>query len=389
MKFERAPRAATPTAPTLLSTLFAEIVISVMALMTPMEVARHRLHNQRIAGTTFAKPSDVVRWLGAVQAQNYLGSLWAIGLRMQNASEQTIEQAIADRTIIRTWPMRGTLHFVAAADVRWMLQLLTPRVLANNRWRLKQLDLNDAVLARSKKLFVSALSSGKQLSRDRMYKVLEAAGISTASGRGLHILAQLAQEGIICFGRRQGKQQTFALLDEWAPAAKPKSRDEALAELARRYFTSHGPAMFEDFVWWSGLTTADARAGCEMAKHHLGQELIRGRTYWVPSSMPTPRDSRTTGYLLPPYDEYTVAYKDRSAVLNSSYAQGADSVRGILGPVIVIDRQIVGTWKRTWEKGSLVITAHPFSPLKKTEKQAFAVAARQYGEFLRLPVALA
>ena len=360
-----------------------------MTLMTPMNVARHRLQNQHIAGTTFAKPSDVVRWLGAVQAQDYLGSLWAIGLRMQNATEQIIEQAIADRTIIRTWPMRGTLHFVAAEDVRWMLQLLTPRVVANNRWRLKQLDLNDAVLARSKKLFARALSSGKQLPRDRMYQVLEAAGIATAGGRGLHILGQLAQEGILCFGRRQGKQQTFALLDEWAPAAKPKRRDEALAELARRYFTSHGPATFQDFIWWSGLTTADARAGSEMTRNHLGQEHINGRTYWFPLSMPTPRDNRTTSYLLPPYDEYTVAYKDRSAVLSPSCAQHLDAVRGILGPALVIDGQIVGTWKRTLEKGSVVITAHPFRSLKKAEKQAFAAAARQYGEFLRLPVVLA
>src|ERR1700730_8593127 len=165
-----------------------------MTLMTPMNVARHRLQNQHIAGTTFAKPSDVVRWLGAVQAQDYLGSLWAIGLRMQNATEQIIEQAIADRTIIRTWPMRGTLHFVAAEDVRWMLQLLTPRVVASQQGRLRQLEIDKAVIRSSRKLFIRALRDGGQRSREELYKVLQSAGITTTGTRGLHILGQLAQE---------------------------------------------------------------------------------------------------------------------------------------------------------------------------------------------------
>jgi len=331
----------------------------------------------------------VVRWLGAVQAQDYLGSLWAIGLRMQNATEEAVEQAIADRTIIRTWPMRGTLHFVAAADVRWMLTLLTPRIIANSRWRLKQLELDHSVFARSRKTLMRALRGGKQLSRNVMYKALEAAGITTVAGRGLHILWQLAQEGFICFGARQAKHPTFALLDEWAPAAKAKERDAALAELASRYFSSHGPATLQDFSWWSGLTMADARHALEMAKSHLVQEVVKGRTYWLSSSVRTAKDGQPTAHVLPAYDEYTVAYKDRSAVLDPLHAKRASTGNGIFNPIIVIHGDVVGTWKRTLEKGSVVITPNLFTSLTKADRHALVMAAGQYGEFLKARVSLA
>ena len=348
-----------------------------------MDIARLRLHNQRIAGATFEKPGDVVAWLGAVQAQDYLGALWAVGLRMRSAVEADVEQALADRTVVRTWPMRGTLHFVAAADIRWMLELLTPRIVANNAQRLiRQLGLDEAVFARSKDLFARALQGGKQLTRTAMYEVLEAGGVSTASQRGLHILGRLAQDGFICFGAREGKQQTFALLDEWAPKAKRMARDESLAELARRYFTSHGPATLQDFTWWSGLTTADATAGLEMAKRSLAQETINGRTYWLASSTPATKDPSPTAHLLPAYDEYTVAYKDRSASLNPKYSKLPNYGHGIFNPTIVVDGQVIGTWKRTLKKDSLAISTSPFTELKRAETRAIAEAANRYGKFL-------
>jgi hypothetical protein len=351
--------------------------------MTSFDIARLRLHNQHISRSTFEKPADVVAWMGAVQAQDYIGALWAVGLRMHKAVEADIEQAIADRTIIRTWPMRRTLHFVAADDVRWMLDLLTPRTVANIAQRLlKHFGLDEATFARSKDLFVRALEGGKQLTRNAMYEVLEAGGISTASPRGLHILSRLAQDGLICFGAREGKQQTFALLDEWAPNVKRMARDKSLAELAGRYFTSHGPATLQDFAWWSGLTTTDARAGIDMAKRFLAQEVSDGQTYWFASSMPVAKYSSPTAYLLPAYDEYTVAYKDRSAVLNREYAKNANYGHGIFNPTIVVDGQVVGTWKRTIRKDALVITPSPFSKLKRAETRAFAEAAKRYGEFL-------
>jgi hypothetical protein len=207
-----------------------------------LHIAQYRLLNQRIADSQWQQPHQAVSWLGAVQAQDYLGSLSAVGARTQGATEKTIEQAIADRAIVRTWPMRGTLHFVAASDVRWMLALLTPRILARSKRRFQELELDDAVLARSEELLEKALQGGKQLQRDEIYRLLEQANISTASQRGYHILWRAAQQGHICLGPRSGKQQTFALLEEWVPTARPLAREEALVELTSRYFTSHGPA---------------------------------------------------------------------------------------------------------------------------------------------------
>lgn len=356
--------------------------------MTNSDIARLRLFNQRIAAATFKKPSDVVEWFGAVQAQDYLGALWAVGLRMRKAVEADIEGALAEKTIVRTWPMRGTLHFVAAEDVRWMLELLTPRIVAGRARRVyEQMDLTETVFARSKELFAKILQGGKQLPRNVMYQRLEAARISTADGRGLHILSRLAQDGFLCFGAREGKQQTFALLAEWAPTAKSLERDAALAELARRYFTSHGPATLQDFAWWSGLATADARAGLEMIKPQLRQETIDGQSYWLsPSATAVKETSSLIARLLPVYDEYTVAYKDRSAVLDPSHASQASY--GIFNSTILVDGRIVGNWKRTLKKDRVFIETSLLVKLGKTEMCALAEAANRYGEFLGMPVTL-
>jgi hypothetical protein len=176
-----------------------------------IDIARLRLHNQRIARATFERPEDVVAWLGAVQAQDYQGALWAVGLRMRDAVEADIERALAEQTIIRTWPMRGTLHFVAAADARWMLDLMTPRIVANiAQTFLRRFDLDESTFAHSKELFERALQGGKRLSRTAMYKVLEEGGVSTAGQRGRHILWRLAQDGAICFGGEYGNRHPFS-----------------------------------------------------------------------------------------------------------------------------------------------------------------------------------
>jgi Winged helix DNA-binding domain len=352
------------------------------------DIARLRLANQHLAGTKFDTPAEAVRWMGAVQAQDYTGALWGVGLRTAKATERMVERAIAERTIVRTWPMRRTLHFVAAADVRWMLELLTPRVLRSYSQRGPLLGLDDGVFARSRKVLTRALAGGKQLRRTAIYERLEAAGISMAEGRGLHIVARLAIEGLLCFGAREGKQPTFALLDEWVPAAPRLERDAALAELARRYFTSHGPASLQDFVWWSGLTTSDARAGVEMAKPHVMQEVIAGQTYWLSPSAPDAKAVSAAAYLLPPYDEYTVAYKDRSAVLDPLYAKRVNTGNGVFSPTMVVDSQVVGLWKRTLKKDAVVITPSPFTKLGTVARRAVAAAASRYGEFLETSAVL-
>jgi hypothetical protein len=200
-------------------------------------------------------------------------------------------------------------------------------------------------------------------------------------------LGWLAQEGLVCFGAREGRQQTFVLLDEWAPNTKSMARDEALAKLARRYFTSHGPATLQDFTWWSGLARAEALAGLEMARPRLARETAGGQIYWLASFAPAAGKTSPRACLLPAYDEYTVAYKDRSAVLDPAFAKQLEARSGLLSPVIVINGQVVGTWTRTLKKGAVTVAPRLFTTLKKTEQDALALATRRYGEFLGLPVA--
>jgi hypothetical protein len=351
--------------------------------MANIDIPRLRLANQHISQPTLNDPADVVAMLGAVQAQDYNAALWAIGLRMTGATEKEVERAVAERKIVRTWPMRRTIHFVAAADVRWMLELLTPRVLAASARNAALVGLDEATFKRCRKLLARALEGGKQLRRDAMYRVLERDGIETTNYRGLHILCRLSQEGLLCFAARDGKQPTFALLDEWVPDARTMPRDEALAELARRYFTSHGPATVQDFVWWSGLTVADARAAIEMAKAHLAREEFDGQTYWLAPTAPSVKAARPAAHLLPPYDEYTVAYKDRSAVLDAQHTRQFNPGNGVLSAIIVMDGQVAGTWKRALKKETVAITPTPFNEFNQAESRAIAKAAARYGKFLQ------
>ena len=347
--------------------------------MTNLDIAHKRLHNQHIALADFEKPVDVVRWMGAVQAQDYPGALWAIGLRMRNAVASDIEQAIADGVIVRTHPMRGTWHFVAAEDVRWLLALMAPGRFASNALWYRRLELDEATFAKSNAIFAQMLQGGKQLTRKELAAALKQASISTEGLRLTFLLHRAELEAIICSGARRGKQITFALLDEVVPSSRMLKRDEALAELAQRYFTSHGPATLQDFMWWSGLAAADARAGLEMVKSQFIQETIDGKTYWLSPSTPTTKVASPTVYLLPPYDEYTVAYKDRSAVVDPAYIQQIGYA--IFGPTIAIDGQILGTWKREFKKDRIAITTSTFTSLNEAHTRAIAAAIDRYQRF--------
>jgi Winged helix DNA-binding domain len=357
--------------------------------MTPNDIANLRLINQQIAQPVYTTPAEVVAAMGAMQAQDYTGALWSIGLRLPHATEADIEQAIAERTIVRTWPMRGTLHVVAAADVRWMLALLTPRIVAGSAGRHKQLGLDDATFARSQKVLAKALQGGQQLARDEAMALLDRNGISTVGQRGYHILGRLAHDSVICFGSRTGKQHTFVLLDEWVPAARKLERDEALAELARRYFIGHGPASLQDFAWWSGLKISDARAGLAMAAPHLVQVAVEGKDYWMRADAPEPGRAAPSTFLLPGFDEFLLGYTDRSAALQPQHAQKIiPGGNGVFMPTLVVNGRVAGTWKRAVQKKAVTIELSPFAALKKTEMQAIAVVAQRYGQFLGLPVQL-
>jgi hypothetical protein len=357
-----------------------------------MEIPQQRLVNQLIAGSAPRSPEEVVRWLGMVQAQDYLGALWAVGLRMDGAGttgEAEIEKALAERKIVRTWPARGTLHFVAAEDARWLLDLLGPRVAAGRAGRHRQLGLVESAFTRSRELVVRALQGGQQITRADLMRALDAGGVSTAGQRGIHIIGQLALEGLICFGPRQGKQHTFVLFDEWLPEARSLPREQALAELARRYFTSHGPASLQDFSWWSGLSKSAAREGIQLAGDDLIQQEFGGVTYWqiraeTPAALPGNK-----AWLLPAFDEYLVGYTDRSAVLDPAHRLAANAGGGILNPTIVYDGLVIGTWKRTLAKERVTIQPTWFRSPERRQLDEVQAAAQRYAAFVGRTASLA
>jgi hypothetical protein len=357
--------------------------------MKAEEIGLHRLLNQRIAGTKLQTSAEVVQWMGAMQAQDYHQALWAIGLRMHAATMAQVEQAIAEGQILRTWPMRGTIHFVPPDDAKWMLKLCASRILSADARRMGQLDLTLEIIERCQVVFVDALSGGKRLTRAAMLALLEDTGISTAGQRGYHILWYLAQSGVICMGPMDGKQQTFVLLDEWAPHARDLSREESLAELTRRFFTSHGPATLADFARWSGLTLTDTKAGVRMNSDALIATTIDGTEYWLSREQAEQTLDAAAGvYLLPGFDEYVLGYKDRSAVLDAEHAQKiVPGNNGVFFPTVVINGQIVGVWKRKLKRKGVDLAFEPFTTFGEREESVLE-AASAYSDFLALPLAL-
>jgi hypothetical protein len=325
----------------------------------------------------------VVRWFGAVQAQELSGALYAVGLRAPGTTEVAIEQAIAAREIVRTWPMRGTIHFIPAEDAQWMVRLLGPRTNRQAASVYRRAGLSDADFARAGDSLRGALSGGAVLERKELYARLDAAGLATTGDqRGLHLLGYWAREGLLCLGPRQGKQATYTLLDEWVPTPRQLAGDTALAILTARYFTSHGPATEQDFAWWSGLTLSEARQGLAQVEGQLQREDISGETYWF-SAEPTPLPaSGQTVYLLPQYDEYTVAYKRRAPLRDPAFP---DDPFLILGPVVVADGLLVGSWKRTLAKDGVKLVIMLYRTLNGVQRDQLEQAVTRYGQFLGMP----
>jgi hypothetical protein len=354
------------------------------------KIALRRLYSQRLAGTPFEKPEEVVSWLGAVQAQDYLGAKWALSLRTNGLTDAVIERALDDGKILRTHLMRPTWHFVTPADIRWITELTAPRVRAMIARSNRQLELDEHIYRRSGDAIAAALQGGKQLMREELGVALAEVGIAAEGMRLGFIMHRAEVDALVCSGPRRGKQFTYMLLEERAPQAKVLAHDEALAELVRRYFVSHGPATAQDFAWWSGLTLADTKAGIDMVKPELDHEVIGGETYWFGTSI-EPVKLHDMTYLLPNYDEYTVGYAEPSRApiygvkLKPKPDPRADS---LINNVIVINVHIVGMWKRTFKKGVAVFEFSPFLPLTSAERQAVATEAERFGKFLGMSVLL-
>jgi hypothetical protein len=355
-----------------------------MPRTTPRSIAHRRLAAQRITRPV-RTPAEAVAWFGAVQAQDYLAARWAVGLRT-GATPDTVEQAIAEGTIVRTHVFRGTLQYVARDDLRWMLALVGGRLLTGAAARHRQLGLDEPTLCRAEQALRTA-TQGTQLTRADVVAVLERAGIAAGGQRLIHIVARAELRGVICSGARRGKQATFASFDERVPAAAARSRDEALAELARRYFRSHAPATARDFQWWSGLSAKDVREALAAIDGELASEELDGVVYRSVRASGRPGGSAAGAYLLPAFDEYLVGYQDRRDVLRADHVRAINAGGGFLAPCVVVDGRVIGSWRRRLVRAGVAVEREPFGRWDRGTRAQVDEAVERYAAFLGLPLA--
>jgi hypothetical protein len=308
---------------------------------------------------------------------------------MADATRADVERAIHDRTIVRTWPMRGTLHFVPAIDAAWMLDLLAPRVLRSRASLYRYHELDRLTLERIRSVVQRALKREPVMTRGALFAELDAARVTTSGQRGIHILQRLSMERMLCQGPHAEREPTFVMFDEWIRSSRVPSRDEALQVLATRYFTSHGPASVRDFANWTGLSLLDARTALHLAKPSLTSIERNGDEMWMSNALEEPGEPLHPAHLLPGFDEYLLGYRDRSAVLAAEYVERiVPGGNGVFRATLVVDGQVRGTWRRAQRAGSLRLDLLPFTRLAAAKRKEVAAAADRYAAFLGVPVAL-
>ena len=347
-----------------------------------MHVADLRLRNHRITKPGPAGPEKLVKWMGAVQAQEYGPAKWGLGLRLSGSTtDAAIERAIDQGRILRTHVLRPTWHFVTPADIRWMLELTGPRLHQRMAPYDRVLGLHAKLMTRAVSVIERALGEHRYQTRRELGAELGRTRLPAKSMELAHIMMYAELEGVICSGPRRGKQSTYALLSDRVPAARSLPRDEALAKLTRRYLRSHGPATLRDFVWWSGLRTADARRGLEMIPAKSLE--VGGINYWTVGGSPFPLGQRKSAvHLLPIYDEYLVSYRDHRVVPRPAYVLGG------FQHALVISGQVAGTWRTTRTPTGVTLVAEPARRLSTGERRGLAREVTRYQRFLGVPVSL-
>ena len=346
-----------------------------------MDIARQRLVRTFLATKPWTTGRDVVRAFGAVQAQDYEGAKWALSQRTSGATDKSIEEEFASGAILRTHVLRPTWHFVDPEDIRWMLALTGPYVSKRMATYDRQLEITDGHYKRCNAALEKALRDGVHLTRAELKAVLSGAKVGTLGvQRAAHLLMRAELDAVICSGPRRGKQFTYALLDDRAPATPPKDRDEALLELTRRYFRTRSPATAQDFSWWSGLPMADVKRGIALAHSSLEQVVIGDKAYWTDGSSPA-RPS-PSAQLLPNYDEFFIGYRDRGAM-----GQRLNHTRPVTGwnvsftHVIAIDGQLVGGWKRSPVRGRIKLSISLLDTLTAAERTRVLAEVRRFEAF--------
>jgi hypothetical protein len=319
--------------------------------------------------------------MGAMQAQEFAMAKWAIGLRLPGSKEAEIDEAFNQGSILRTHLLRPTWHFVSPADIRWMLLITAPRVQALNAHYYRKVELDSKIFKKCNDVFVKVLAGGKHLSRTTLQSVLAKAKIKADGIRLAYIMMQAELDGVICSGRRLGKQFTYALLEERVPPVRKMDKENALSELINRFFASRGPATLSDFTYWSSLTMKEARCGIEMLDKKFSREKVNEQEYFfIPTTMEGEKKDQIS-FLMPDYDEYGMSYKDRSAILDSKGISQAEIANAGYLHIIVLDGKFGGSWKITRKNKDVTIETYPSTPFNKRKDKALGMAVDRFSSF--------
>ena len=350
--------------------------------MKAADIAFARMYNQQVAQSNFTKPKDLVAYMGALQAQDYAMAKWAVGLRVPGSTESEIEKSLNKGELLRAHVLRPTWHIIPANDIYWMLALSANKIKALTRPMNKQLELTEKIFTKSNAIIERCLADGNDVTREEIAVHLNKARIHTTENRLSHLLLRAELDGIACNGKSAGNKKTYALLQHRVPKEKLISKDASLALLATKYFNSHGPATLQDFSWWSGLNLTDARHGQEAIKGQFNCQKLDGQEYWFNTEMPFHKMKKTADvHLLPAYDEFIISYKDRTAMLALEHHKKVLSSNGIFSPVIVAGGQVLGTWKRLFQKEEMMIEANYFHTPGKTLRSGIEKKVKALGDF--------
>ena len=364
-----------------------------MTELTPDLVRRMRLQSLLLGTKHLDSPLEIVTWFGAMQSQDLASGKWSFGVRLPTWSQIDIDSAIERGEVLRTWPMRGTIHFVPPTDASWMLKHMGQKALAGAAARREYLGLDLATVEKSAGVLQEALTGGNRLTRTEASQVLNDAGIETAGQHSYHIIWYVSQIGITCIGPNQGKEQTVVLLKEWAGPQRELDRESGLAELALRYFRSHGPTTHQDFMGWAGINAKEAKSAIAANEPDLVTLPFQGKDLWLLSSLADemgvldnlPGASATVA--LPGFDEYLLGFKDRALMIDDEHKNKIiPGGNGVFQATIVENGQVIAIWKRTVKKTKTSITVHPLRPLSKTQQASAHEALQRFGDYLRLPI---
>lgn len=353
-------------------------------------MGRLRLASQGLTGPGFASVPEAVRSMPALQAQDLQASLWAVGQRVPGSCVADVRAALDRGEVVRSWPMRGTLHLLAPEDLKWVLAITSTRLIKSLAGRHRDLGITAADVDAAAQAALLRVAGGAAASRAELFQTFEQAGQSTAGQRGIHLLAMLCQRGLLVQGPVAGHQQLVVAFDDWITTSRHLDREEGIAEWLLRYFRSHGPATERDFAWWSGLPLTETRAALAEVRDRLVELEFEGKPYWLSTETAALLEDGVPGQrtvlALPGFDEFVLGYTDRSITLPAPHADKiVPGGNGVFKKTIVAGGVVVGTWASPGNGRGGAVVAEPFdgvNGLRPAARRSFELQAAKYRRFL-------